>query len=577
MCMPKTVKKNLAMLLFIYTTAAFLCGLNSFAQTPPVLLFTPVVSSGLISPLDIINAGDGTNRLFIVGLTGRVQIISEGVLLPGNFLDVHDSLPSGDENGLLSMVFHPNYAINGYFFIYYLTADYDIRITRFQATSPLSNNPVNQATGVVIMTIPTVSAGFHNGGKMNFGPDGNLYFAVGDGSPGADPDNHAQDGNLLWGKMMRLNVDSFTTPPYYTIPADNPYVTDPAVRDEIFAIGLRNPWRWSFDRLNHDVWIADVGEDSWEEINYRPFASSGGINYGWRCYEGNAEFNTTDCLPQSSYVSPIFEYPHNITTGGFAVTGGHVYRGTEYAAMYGYYICSDYISGNAWLIKPNGSAGWDISQQSALPTSIVGYGEAENGALYAVALTGTIYKVKTSGGPLPVTFLLFTAKAFTGFNELRWKTINEQNLSWYEIEFSTDGVNYVSAGKVNAVNTPSENNYSFQHFINGFTKLFYRVKITDKDSRSTYSNVIQVDKKESSHIKIYPTLIRDNQLNIISDKPVEEILIFSAEGKNVFQSRLNNLSGTVNISLPYLQGGFYIVHVKLKNGYVNEKVLIQQK
>lgn len=121
---------------------------------------------------------------------------------------------------------------------------------------------------------------------MIFGPDGNLYFAIGDGSSGGDPDNHAQDGNLLWGKMVRLNVDNFTTPPYYTIPPDNPYVNNPAVRDEIFAIGLRNPWRWSFDRLNNDVWIADVGEGEWEEINRLPFASSGGVNYGWRCYEG---------------------------------------------------------------------------------------------------------------------------------------------------------------------------------------------------------------------------------------------------------------------------------------------------
>ncbi|MEP7254605.1 MAG: PQQ-dependent sugar dehydrogenase [Ferruginibacter sp.] len=572
----KTVKKNLIAILL--TAATSLCSLPGAAQSPPFLLFTPVVTSGLISPLDIINAGDGTNRLFIVGRTGRVKIVSAaGVLLPGDFLDVHTMLPPGDENGLLSMAFHPNYATNGYFFIYYLTTNFDIRITRFFCT-PGTNGPVNLNTGVDIITIPAVSVSYHNGGKMNFGPDGNLYFAVGDGSPGGDPNNHAQDGNLLWGKMMRLNVDNFSTPPYYTIPSDNPYVNDPAIRDEIFAMGLRNPWRWSFDRLNHNVWLADVGEGAWEEINYRPFATSGGINYGWRCYEGTHDFVTAGCLAQSNYVFPIFEYPHNSSTGGYSVTGGHVYRGTEFSAMYGYYICSDYVSGNAWLIKPNGSGGWNISIQNALPTSIVGYGESESGVLYAVALTGTLYKVTTnSSGPLPVTLLQFTAKALTGYNELRWKTTNEQNLSYYEIQFSADGVNYTSAGRINPANTPSENNYSFQHAISTFTKLFYKIKIVDKDSRSTFSDVVVLDKKQVTSVKVYPTLIMDNRLYISSDKPVEEMSIFSTDGRKVFQNPLNNLSGTINISIPLLQDGFYIVQVKLKDGYVNEKVLIQRK
>ena len=571
----KTVKKNL--IAFLFAAAVSLFGTESSAQTPPFLLFTPVISSGLISPLDIINAGDGTNRLFIVGRTGRVKIVLNGVLLAGDYLDVHTLLPPGSENGLLSMAFHPDFETNGYFFIYYLTTTFDVRVSRFNVT-PGSNGPVDINTRVDIITVPTVTASFHNGGKMIFGPDGNLYFAIGDGSPGGDPDNHAQDGNLLWGKMVRLNVDNFTTPPYYTIPPDNPYVNNPAVRDEIFAIGLRNPWRWSFDRLNNDVWIADVGEGEWEEINRLPFASSGGVNYGWRCYEGTHEFNTTGCLAQSNYTFPIFDYPHNNTTGGFSVTGGHVYRGTEFAAMYGYYICSDYVSGNAWLIKSNGSGGWNISQQSSLPTGIVGYGEDENGVLYAVALAGTLYKITTnSGGPLPVKFLQFTAKDFTGYNELRWKTTNEQNIAYYEIGFSTDGVNYASGGKVNAVNNPSENNYIFHHFISAFTKLFYKIKIIDRDGRITYSDIVILDKKQTASIKIYPTLIRDGRLNILSDKPLEEIIIFSTDGRKVYQDELNNLSGSINISLPHLQEGVHIIQVKWKDGSVTAKVLIRQR
>lgn len=578
MYISKTICGNASVkLLVILISMLSFSAVTGFAQAPN-LVFTPVISSGFSQPLDIVSSGDGTNRLFIVERTGKVRIVVGGVIQPVNFIDVHDSFPTGNENGLLSMVFHPNYENNGYFFIYYLNNNYDVRITRFKAASPLSNNAVNQTTGVVIMTIPTVTSSFHNGGKMNFGPDGNLYFAVGDGSPGGDPDGHAQNGNLLWGKMIRINVDNFTTPPYYTIPADNPYVSNPAVRDEIFAIGLRNPWRWSFDRLNHDVWIADVGEAAWEEINYRTFANSGGINYGWRCYEGTYDYVTAGCLPQTSYVFPIFDYPHNNATGGFSVTGGYVYRGNEYAALKGYYICSDYISGNAWLIKPNGSGGWITSIQTGLPTSIVGFGEDENAVLYAVSLTGTLYKVTTnSGGPLAVTLLQFTAKAFTGYNELHWKTINEQDLSYYEIEYSFDAANYISAGKINAVNIPTENNYDFQHFITGFTKLFYRIKVIDKTGRSTYSDIVTLDKKEIISVKIYPTPVTGKQLNIFSKKAIEQVAIYSTEGKKVFETRLNNISGTINIPLPSLQNGLYIIRLKLEDEYVTRKILVKQK
>ena len=573
----KSVQKKLLVTFLILTSGIFTNSFLCFAQTPPVLVFTPVVSSGFSQSLDVINAADGTNRLFVVERTGKVRIVSNGVLLPGSFIDIHDSLPPGSENGLLSMAFHPNYVNNGYFFIYYLNTNFDVRITRFKAAVPTSNNPVNQTTGVVLMTIPENNS-YHNGGKLLFGPDGNLYFGTGDGSPGGDPNNQAQNGNLLVGKMIRINVDNFTTPPYYSIPADNPYVNNPSVRDEIFAIGMRNPWRWSFDRLTHDVWIADVGEAAWEEVNFRPFATSGGINYGWRCYEGNHDFVTAGCQPQSSYVSPIFEYPHNTATGGWAVTGGHVYRGTEYEALYGYYICSDYVTGNTWLIKPNGSGGWNISMQSSLPTSIVGFGESENGALYAVTLTGTLYKVTTnSGAPLPITILQFAAKAFNGYNYLQWETASELNLSHYEIEFSYDAVNYAIAGRINAFNLLTENNYSFQHFVPQFERLFYRIKATGKDGHTTYSTVIELSKKQFGSVKVYPAPVTGNQLKFVSEKPVEEIALFSADGKRVFERSLSNSAGTITVSIPYLQKGIYILRLKNKNDYLTERIIINQQ
>jgi glucose/arabinose dehydrogenase len=562
-------------LLFAFTAVPGLFTLPVFAQATPVLIYDTIISSGLSSPVDIVNADDGSNRLFIVEKTGTVRILSGGTLVPGNFLDIPDSISGGGERGLLSIAFHPGYLTNRYFFVYYTNIAGDIRITRFQ-TQAGNPNAADESSGVIVLTIPHPSFSNHNGGKLNFGPDGNLYFATGDGGSGGDPGNNAQNGNSLLGKMMRLNVDNFLTPPYYTIPSDNPYVGDNAVRDEVFAMGLRNPWRWSFDRLNNDVWIADVGQGVWEEINTRLFTSSGGINYGWRCYEGNAAYNTAGCLPPANYMSPIFVYPHIFSTGGFSVTGGYVYRGAEFPAMYGYYICADYVSGNTWLIKSNGVGGWNVTIQTGLPGSISGFGEAENGDLFAVSLNGRLYKVTTST-VLPVTLLQFTAKAFTGYNELRWKTINEQSLSYYEIEYSTDGVNYISAGKINAVNTPAENNYSFQHVINQFKRIFYKLKSTDKDGHSTFSNVVELNKKETAYLKIYPNLVTDNQFNIFSDKPVEQVIIFSTEGKKVYQNRLNYLSGTIPVSLPALQNGIYIVQLKLESGYVNEKILITRK
>ncbi|HMI77242.1 MAG TPA: PQQ-dependent sugar dehydrogenase [Ferruginibacter sp.] len=593
----KDLKKNMVAALFVFSAIPCLSSLAVFSQPAPVLVFTPVVSSGLSNrSLDISSAGDGTNRLFITGLEGTVRIVSNGTVLPTPFLDIseatgtdtiHTPFP-GSERGFTSLAFHPGYngTTNRYFFISYCINTVPdnipcIRITRFQ-TVVGNPNLADQSTGVVILNIEEPE-GDHNAAQLIFGPDGHLYFGVGDGGGSNDPSNQAQNGNSLLGKMLRINVDNFTTPPYYTIPATNPYVNDPNVRDEIFTIGFRNPWRWSFDRLNNDMWIGDVGEGTWEEVNYSPFATAAGINYGWRCYEGSEAHITGGCLPQSNYTSPLFAYAHNVTTGGNCITGGYVYRAGEFPAMYGYYICSDFISGNAWLIKPNGSGGWNVTRQNfvtggGLPKFITSFGEDEFGVLYAVSYSGTLYKVTTTTqAPVPVTMLQFNAKAFTGYNELKWKTTNEQNLSHYEIEFSSDGMNYIIAGRTNAMNSPVENNYSFRHLLSSFTKLFYRIKSIDKDGSNTYSNVIALDSKERTDIKVYPTLITGNHLNIISAKPVDQVSFFSADGKNVFQTKLNDLSGTISISIPRIPKGLYIVRVKLKDEYVYEKVLIQQE
>jgi len=297
--------------LFFIVQAALLSATSLFnsSAAQPVIGFSPFITSGLSAPVDIANAGDGTNRLFIVQQNGVIRIHDGTSLLPTPFLNISTIITTGGERGLLSLAFHPDYENNRYFFVYYTNLSGDITIARYQA-DVVNPNTADPLSGVVLMNIPKPFSN-HNGGDLNFGPDGYLYFGTGDGGSGGDPFNFSQTGTSLLGKMIRIDVSNFSTPPYYTIPPDNPYVSDPNVDDHIWALGLRNPWRWSFDRSTGNMWIADVGQSALEEINFRTAGATGGINYGWRCYEGNQAYNTTGCLPQSNLIQPIFVYPHS--------------------------------------------------------------------------------------------------------------------------------------------------------------------------------------------------------------------------------------------------------------------------
>lgn len=541
----------------IFTT--FLLVNNSNAQ--PVLGFTPIVS-GLSSPVDISSTGDGTNRLFIVQQTGQIRILSSGALLPASFLDITPLLTTGGERGLLSIAFHPDYETNRYFFVYYTNLNGDITIARYQADA-VNPNQTDPLSGVVLINIPK-PFGNHNGGDLNFGPDGYLYFATGDGGSGGDPNNLAQNGNSLLGKMIRIDVNNFSTPPYYTIPPDNPYVNNPLVDDHIWAIGLRNPWRWSFDRLTNDMWIADVGQGAWEEVNYRAAGTNGGVNYGWRCYEGNAAYNTAGCLPQSSYVSPVFEYPHVFTTGGFSITGGFVYRGPEYSVLQGKYICADYVSGNVWMVYPNGSGGWTSARQGGLPGNISSFGEAENGALYAVSLGGTVFKVDVTA-VLPVTLISFTGNTKEGYNELLWTTTAEQNMRRFIVEFSIDGRNFQTAGDITALNMPGENNYVFRHIINESRKIFYRLRLIDGNGSDRFSTVITIAGNDVNTVKVFPTVIGDNIVRLISNGPLSAMYLFDSRGALVMHKQLNRQSGFFTVHTPALAAGIYWLRVHGEN------------
>lgn len=417
---------------------------SAISQTTPDIGYqTAITGNSLAAPIDIVNAGDGSNRLFVVQKGGTIRVYNPTLGYIGDFLTVTGVATTG-EGGLLSAAFHPNYESNGFLFVYYTRADNNsLEIARYSVSG--NSNIADPASRQVVLNIPHPGQTNHNGGKILFGTDGYLYLGTGDGGGGGDPSNNAQNGNSLLGKMLRINVNTLP----YTIPPDNPYVSDPDVADEIWALGLRNPFRWSFDRANGDMWIADVGQGAQEEINYVPGANTGGINYGWRCYEGTLPYNTSGCLPQASYVGPIHTYGRDNTIGGQSVTGGFVYRGTEFPSLTGYYIFADYASDNQWVITPDRTQMLQLAD-AGFPADIVAFGEAENGTLYAASLSGnTIYKVLDNAA-LPVTFGTIKA-ARKGTNlHINWTTEAENNNSHFDIEGSVDGKTFAAIKTVDS-------------------------------------------------------------------------------------------------------------------------------
>ncbi len=550
----------------------FIILLLSFSSSisQPLFSFTPVISSGLTNAVDVTTANDGTNRIFVVQQGGTVKVYDNNfAILNNDFLTISTNFSSGGERGLLSIAFHPDYENNRYFFVYYTNAAGGVNIDRFQ-TQLSDPNKADLGTRTTILTIAKpVAYANHNGGKLNFGVDGNLYAGFGDSGSSGDPGNLAQNGNSLWGKMIRINVDNFATSmPFYTIPADNPFVSDPLVLDEIFSLGLRNPWRWSFDKLTGNVWIADVGQNVKEEVNNLTLAQAKGANYGWRCYEGLNTYNTAGCLLASNYVSPIFDYPHNNTTGGFSITGGYVYRGTLYPAMYGYYICADYVSGNIWSINAITNAS---NIQTSVRTGISSFCEQENGELLALTLGGTLSRV-TSNTLLPLKLESWAGFAKENYNQLNWQTKNENDVSSFEVEYSTDGVAFFSAGTTIAKNE-NRSVYSFRHYTNNST-LFYRLKTINLNGKVEYSNIIKLNNKTLIQEKlIYPLNGSTNLiwLNVASNEKVSfQLFNFSGQSVLTIPSYNNNKI----IDLQKLPTGIYIGKITSKDKTVTEKIMI---
>ncbi len=343
----------------------------------------PVVE-GLDEPVGLVHAGDGSGRLFVLERKGVVRVVRDGVLQPTPFLDITDRVNTRYvEQGLLGLAFHPRYAENGRLFVNYINFRGDTQLSRFEVGEDPER--VNAAAEMPLETEDQPAAN-HNGGQLAFGPDGYLYIAFGDGGGAGDPHGNAQNLGTFLGSLIRVDVDRMA----FAAPSSNPYIGVPGSRPHIWAIGLRNPWRFSFDRATGDLYIGDVGQDRYEEINFQPAGSGGGQNYGWPVMEGMHCYQDRSCDP-SVLTLPVAEYDHSL---GCSVVGGFVYRGAAFSVLQGVYLFGDYCSGRIWGLAPDGTGGWQMAELLDSDLQLSSFGEDEAGELYVLDMKeGRLYRI----------------------------------------------------------------------------------------------------------------------------------------------------------------------------------------
>jgi glucose/arabinose dehydrogenase len=394
-------------------------------------------ASGLATPIGLAHAGDGSNRLFVVEQAGCIRFYLNGAVVGApcgqagaRFLDIRSKVTAGGERGLLGLAFHPQYAANGFFFVYYTSVANaapparntgDIVIARYSVTA--DPNVADPASERILLVIPHSINGNHNGGQLSFGPDGFLYAAVGDGGGGDDPFEAGQDLSQLLGKLLRIDVNE-PNPPFYRIPPTNPFVSGGPgtcfnACDEIWAYGLRNPWRFGFDRQTGDLYIGDVGQVSWEEVDFQPAGVAGGRNYGWDVLEGglhgggavpngncheNIPAGSCQALLNGGSTLPILEYGRTV---GNTVIGGFVYRGRPQSAVWtGSYVFADFGSGRVWRAFRDGTGAWQMPEMFTGLPSITTFGEDDRGGLYFARIGGTLHQL------VPYTFADVPPTAF---------------------------------------------------------------------------------------------------------------------------------------------------------------------
>lgn len=498
----------------------------------------------------IANCGD--ERLFFLEQPGIIRIADlQGNLLPDTFLNITSRIGTATgERGLLGIAFSPDYALSGYFYLNYTNTAGHTTVSRFRV--PTSNpNQADSASEEILLTINQPYSN-HNGGDMHFGPDGYLYIASGDGGSAGDPGNRAQNLQSLLGKILRIDVSNT---PGYTIPASNPFVNIPNAKPEIWTYGWRNPWRMSFDRLTGDLWVADVGQNLFEEVNMEKAGHQGGSNYGWRCYEANAPYNLNGCASPSNYVFPILELPHG---NDCSITGGFVYRGALSASFYGNYFFTDFCSGEIRSLHPNVSGGYAMqSYGSFLPGLFSTFGTDLHGEMYVGRITAGIFKL-TDSSCTPAAFIAETDTIITALTTYTFRTPYHPLFSyqWYLNDLPIPG--------------------AVQSTLSAIVTGRYYVKVVRNDSCFNTSNEVTLILRKSGGFELLPNPATDEVqmiwgMNFQGDK---EIRVYDMSGRCVFSKNLTGYNIQTALDLHTLSQGVYLVRLIHNEQSFSEKLMI---
>lgn len=550
--------------LLLFFVQQFFFSIISFSQPIPVL--QPYLS-GFTRPVKATHAYD--SRLFIAEIGGKIKVVKNGVVDHNNpFLNISSKMNDLDWAGIFSIVFDPNYQTNGYFYVMYIVkSKFEINISRFKRVGGADSDLADASSETVILTIPyTDVLGGHRGGDMAFGKDNFLYLSTGDNGPGSrgvmgDPELNSQNSNLLFGKIIRLDVNSSN-------PADN-------ILQKIWAKGLRNPWRISFDRENGDFWYGDNGQDGWEEVNYLKATDvTTPRNFGWDYMEGNSVYRNCNCDIPTSFIAPKFVYPGFTNNGGnsASVMGGYVYRGTKYASLKGSYIFGDYQTFKIGMITPAGFSGF---LTNVTYPSLVSFGEDNQGELYAISFfDGTIAQITGPTTPLPVKLENFTAKGSGCSIDLQWSTSFESNFSHFEIERSADGKTF---GKIKSI--PASGTDHVYHFTDEnplANNNLYRLKMLDNDESYEFSRIISAKIDcPANEISVFPNPTTE-LVSIKGVQPGNTIYVYNVSGTLIL-SRKSVSEAEVHINMKNYPNGMYTVNIKDENdGIVAKMKLVKE-
>lgn len=459
-------------------TALWVClseGFNHDTVEAGLTIDLEPIATNLDAPVAITHANDSSDRLFITLKGGRIVIYDGIAILPTPFLDISTLVSTAGEQGLLSVAFHRGYAVNGFFYVNYTDTTGATVIANYSVSS--DPNLADPSSAQILLTI-TQPFQNHNGGQIQFGPDGYLYIGMGDGGSGGDPSNNAQNPATLLGKMLRIDVDGSMP---YTVPADNPFLGDPVARPEIWALGLRNPWRFSFDRVMSDMFIADVGQNNREEVNFQPSDSPGGENYGWRLMEGSQCFNPSTGCNDGTLTLPVLEYNHS---SGCSITGGYRYRGFRYPGLEGVYFYGDFCSGRVWGAQVDDSGVWTGNELLDTNLQIATFGEDEDGEIYLAHFSspnGAVYRLVTQVPGAP--------------GELKATSVSSDqiDLSWVDNATDEDGFKIQrktgNQGSYSQIATVGPDTVTYSDFgISDATPHHYRILAFNSNGDSAYSN-----------------------------------------------------------------------------------------